>query len=331
MRLFAGTPWRWCCVPANIPTSAGISPPPIGRGALRCGVHALSSVGAPMISPATWCISRAIPPPAFMPAAISEGRIDELLDSFRPRIRAASPPTRTPVHCGFLAISTVSMGLGPLTAAYQAPLHAYLEYRELKPHQGERCGRFSATARDGSTRIAGSVALGGREKTPDNPDLRRELQPAAAGWPRARSTAKIIPGLEEAPSEAAGWQVITGDLGQQLRDELLQRPLRAADATMIRVRRRRLPNASSRKAAPMCQGSYIFDSIRVVQALFADLSDDEIWALHRGGHDPERCTAAYHQAVHTRAGRRWCWPKPSKGLAWGKPGEGQNINHQLKK
>lgn len=47
----------------------------------------------------------------------------------------------------FWQYPTVSMGLGPLTAAYQARYMRYLEYRELKPHQGERCGRFSATAR----------------------------------------------------------------------------------------------------------------------------------------------------------------------------------------
>lgn len=170
----------------------------------------------------------------------------------------------------------------------------------------------SRRRRDGSAGIAGGDCAGRARKLDNlifvvNCNLQRLDGPV-------RGNGKIIQELE-GTFKAAGWQVIKVIWGSGW-DKLLQK-----DRSGLLMQRMMECVDGDYQTFKSQSGAYVrehfFGKYPELLELVADLSDDEIWALHRGGHDPQRCTPPTIRRCIPRAGRRWCWPKPSKGLAWG--------------
>lgn len=267
--------------------------------------------------------------PGIYGRAYLEGRIDEeLLDNFRRESarRGLSSYPHPRLMPDFWQYPTVSMGLGPLTAAYQARYMRYLEYRELKPHQGRKVWAFLGDGEMDQPESLAAIALGGREKLDNlifvvNCNLQRLDGPV-------RGNGKIIQELE-GTFKAAGWQVIKVIWGSGW-DKLLQK-----DRSGLLMQRMMECVDGDYQTFKSQSGAYVrehfFGKYPELLELVADLSDDEIWALHRGGHDPQKVYAAYNQAVHTPGRPTVVLAKTVKGFGMGEAGEGQNINHQLKK
>ncbi|HIH4761637.1 pyruvate dehydrogenase (acetyl-transferring), homodimeric type [Serratia ureilytica] len=267
--------------------------------------------------------------PGIYGRAYLEGRIDEeLLDNFRRESarRGLSSYPHPRLMPDFWQYPTVSMGLGPLTAAYQARYMRYLEYRGLKPHQGRKVWAFLGDGEMDQPESLAAIALGGREKLDNlifvvNCNLQRLDGPV-------RGNGKIIQELE-GTFKAAGWQVIKVIWGSGW-DKLLQK-----DRSGLLMQRMMECVDGDYQTFKSQSGAYVrehfFGKYPELLALVADLSDDEIWALHRGGHDPQKVYAAYHQAMHTPGRPTVVLAKTVKGFGMGEAGEGQNINHQLKK
>ncbi|BEL95162.1 pyruvate dehydrogenase (acetyl-transferring), homodimeric type [Serratia ureilytica] len=267
--------------------------------------------------------------PGIYGRAYLEGRIDEeQLDNFRRESvrRGLSSYPHPRLMPDFWQYPTVSMGLGPLTAAYQARYMRYLEYRGLKPHQGRKVWAFLGDGEMDQPESLAAIALGGREKLDNlifvvNCNLQRLDGPV-------RGNGKIIQELE-GTFKAAGWQVIKVIWGSGW-DKLLQK-----DRSGLLMQRMMECVDGDYQTFKSQSGAYVrehfFGKYPELLALVADLSDDEIWALHRGGHDPQKVYAAYHQAMHTPGRPTVVLAKTVKGFGMGEAGEGQNINHQLKK
>ncbi|OJH83989.1 pyruvate dehydrogenase subunit E1 [Serratia marcescens] len=267
--------------------------------------------------------------PGIYGRAYLEGRIDEeQLDNFRRESarRGLSSYPHPRLMPDFWQYPTVSMGLGPLTAAYQARYMRYLEYRGLKPHQGRKVWAFLGDGEMDQPESLAAIALGGREKLDNlifvvNCNLQRLDGPV-------RGNGKIIQELE-GTFKAAGWQVIKVIWGSGW-DKLLQK-----DRSGLLMQRMMECVDGDYQTFKSKSGAYVrehfFGKYPELLALVADLSDDEIWALHRGGHDPQKVYAAYHQAMHTPGRPTVVLAKTVKGFGMGEAGEGQNINHQLKK
>jgi pyruvate dehydrogenase E1 component len=267
--------------------------------------------------------------PGIYGRAYLEGRITEQqLDNFRREVGrdgiSSYPHPR--LMPGFWQFPTVSMGLGPLTAAYQARFMRYLEYRGLKQHQGRKVWAFLGDGEMDQPESLAAISLGGRERLDNlifvvNCNLQRLDGPV-------RGNSKVIQELE-GTFRAAVWNVIKVIWGSGW-DELLTR-----DRTGL-LRRRMMECVDGDYQTFKSQnGAYVrehfFGKYPKLLELVADLSDDDIWKLSRGGHDPEKVYAAYEQAVCQTGQPTVILAKTVKGFGMGEAGEGQNINHQLKK
>ncbi|POM17885.1 Pyruvate dehydrogenase E1 component [Burkholderia cepacia] len=218
------------------------------------------------------------------------------------------------------------MGLGPLTAAYQARFMRYLEYRGLKTHQGRKVWAFLGDGEMDQPESLAAISLAGRERLDNlifvvNCNLQRLDGPV-------RGNGKIIQELE-GTFRAAGWNVVKVIWGGGW-DRLLER-----DTTGL-LRQRMMECVDGDYQTFKSQsGAYVrehfFGKYPELLELVADLSDDEIWKLARGGHDPEKVHAAYTQAMHADGRPTVVLAKTVKGFGMGEAGEGQNVNHQLKK
>ncbi len=267
--------------------------------------------------------------PGIYGRAFVEGRIaPERMDNFRREsdrdgLSSYPHPRLMP---DFWQFPTVSMGLGPLTAAYQARYMRYLEYHGLKEHQGRKVWAFLGDGEMDQPESLAAISVAGRERLDNlvfvvNCNLQRLDGPV-------RGNAKVIQELE-GTFRAAGWNVIKVIWGGGW-DALL-----AKDSTGL-LRQRMMECVDGDYQTFKSQnGAYVrehfFGKYPELLALVADLSDDEIWALARGGHDPQKVYAAYAQAVAGNGRPSVILAKTVKGFGMGEAGEGQNINHQLKK
>ncbi len=267
--------------------------------------------------------------PGIYGRAFVEGRIaPERMDNFRREsdrdgLSSYPHPRLMP---DFWQFPTVSMGLGPLTAAYQARYMRYLEYRGLKEQQGRKVWAFLGDGEMDQPESLAAISVAGRERLDNlvfvvNCNLQRLDGPV-------RGNAKVIQELE-GTFRAAGWNVIKVIWGGGW-DALL-----AKDRTGL-LRQRMMECVDGDYQTFKSQnGAYVrehfFGKYPELLALVADLSDDEIWALARGGHDPQKVYAAYAQAVAGNGRPSVILAKTVKGFGMGEAGEGQNINHQLKK
>ncbi|MCF7750366.1 pyruvate dehydrogenase (acetyl-transferring), homodimeric type [Bacillus subtilis subsp. subtilis] len=267
--------------------------------------------------------------PGIYGRAFVEGRIDAArMDNFRREsdrdgLSSYPHPRLMP---DFWQFPTVSMGLGPLTAAYQARYMRYLEYRGLKAHQGRKVWAFLGDGEMDQPESLAAISVAGRERLDNlvfvvNCNLQRLDGPV-------RGNAKVIQELE-GTFRAAGWNVIKVIWGGGW-DALLAKDHRG----LLRQRMMACVDGDYQTFKSQ-SGAYVrehfFGTSPELLALVADLSDDDIWALARGGHDPQKVYAAYAQAVAGNGRPSVILAKTVKGFGMGEAGEGQNINHQLKK
>ncbi|MFT4510400.1 pyruvate dehydrogenase (acetyl-transferring), homodimeric type [Caballeronia sp. 15711] len=267
--------------------------------------------------------------PGIYGRAYLEGRITEAqLDNFRREAdrNGLSSYPHPRLMPDFWQFPTVSMGLGPLTAAYQARFMRYLEFRGLKEHQGRKVWAFIGDGEMDQPESLAAISFGGRERLDNlifvvNCNLQRLDGPV-------RGNSKVIQELE-GTFRAAGWNVIKVIWGSGW-DALLQ-----GDHTGL-LRQRMMECVDGDYQTFKSQnGAYVrehfFGKYPELLEMVAHLSDDDIWRLARGGHDPEKVHAAYAQAMHTEGRPTVVLAKTVKGFGMGEAGEGQNINHQLKK
>ncbi|KPA88796.1 pyruvate dehydrogenase E1 component, homodimeric type [Pseudomonas asplenii] len=267
--------------------------------------------------------------PGIYGRAYLEGRISEAqLDNFRREVGgdglSSYPHPR--LMPDFWQFPTVSMGLGPITAAYQARFMRYLEYRDLKPHQGRKVWAFLGDGEMDQPESLAAISLAGREKLDNlifvvNCNLQRLDGPV-------RGNAKVIQEFESL-YRAAGWNVIKVIWGSGW-DALLEKDR----SGLLRQRMMECVDGEYQNYKSQ-DGAYVrehfFGKYPALLELVADLSDDEIWKLSRGGHDPEKVYNAYAAAMRHSGQPTVILAKTVKGFGMGEAGEGQNINHQLKK
>jgi pyruvate dehydrogenase E1 component len=267
--------------------------------------------------------------PGIYGRAFVEGRFnDALMDNFRRETVAAglSSYPHPRLMPDFWQFPTVSMGLGPLTAAYQARYMRYLEYRGLKKHQGRKVWAFVGDGEMDQPESLAAISVAGRERLDNlifvvNCNLQRLDGPV-------RGNSKVIQELE-GTFHAAGWNVIKVIWGGGW-DALL-----AKDTSGL-LRQRMMECVDGEYQTFKSQnGAYVrehfFGKYPELLQLVADMSDDDIWKLTRGGHDPVKVYAAYSQAMSISGRPTVILAKTVKGFGMGEAGEGQNINHQLKK
>jgi len=267
--------------------------------------------------------------PGVYARAYLEGRIEEArLRRFRqevdgPGLSSYPHPWLMP---DFWQFPTVSMGLGPMMAIYQARFMKYLLGRGLRDTSGVKVWAFMGDGEMDEPESMGAISLAGRERLDNlifvvNCNLQRLDGPV-------RGNGKIIQELET-NFRGAGWNVIKVIWGSRW-DRLL-----AADHDGLLRRRMQEAVDGDYQTYKSRSGAYVrehfFGAYPELAARVADMSDDEIWALNRGGHDPQKVYAAYAAAVRHTGQPTVILAKTIKGYGMGEAGEGQNITHQQKK
>ena len=226
----------------------------------------------------------------------------------------------------FWQFPTVSMGLGPLVAIYQARFLKYLQGRGLAETTQRKVWAFMGDGEMDEPEALGAISLAGREALDNlifviNCNLQRLDGPV-------RGNGKIVQELESV-FRGAGWNVIKVLWGSGW-DKLL-----AKDASGRLLKRMEECVDGEYQDFKSKSGAYVrehfFGKYDELKALVADMSDDEIWGLTRGGHDPEKVFAAYAAAVKHTGQPTLILPKTVKGYGMGESGEGQMIAHQAKK
>ncbi|HVJ60199.1 MAG TPA: pyruvate dehydrogenase (acetyl-transferring), homodimeric type [Burkholderiaceae bacterium] len=226
----------------------------------------------------------------------------------------------------FWQFPTVSMGLGPLMAIYQARFLKYLHGRGLADTAPRKVWAFMGDGEMDEPESLGAISLAGRESLDNlvfviNCNLQRLDGPV-------RGNGKIVQELESV-FRGAGWNVIKvlwgsgwdALLAKDKSGKLLQRMEECVDGEY--------QDFKSKSGAYVRE--HFFGKYDETKALVADMSDDEIWGLTRGGHDPEKVFAAYAAAVKHKGQPTLILPKTVKGYGMGESGEGQMIAHQAKK
>jgi pyruvate dehydrogenase E1 component len=220
---------------------------------------------------------------------------------------------------------TVSMGLGPLMAIYQARFMKYLQDREHVNTEGRKVWAFMGDGEMDEPESMGAIGMASREKLDNlifvvNCNLQRLDGPV-------RGNGKIIQELES-DFRGAGWNVIKVIWGTHW-DALFAR-----DKKGILERRMMECVDGEYQTFKSKDGAYVreyFFNTPELKALVADWSDTDIWNLNRGGHDPHKIYAAYHAAVNHKGQPTVILAKTIKGYGMGEAGEAQNITHQQKK
>ena len=258
-----------------------------------------------------------------------EGRLTpEQLDGFRQEadgggLSSYPHPWLMPDYWQF---PTVSMGLGPLMAIAQARSLKYLGARGLADTAGRQVWAFLGDGETDEPESLGAISLGGRERLDNlifvvNCNLQRLDGPV-------RGNGKIIQELEGV-FRGAGWNVIKVIWGSGW-DDLLAR-----DTTGLLLQRMEECVDGQYQDFKSKNGAYVrehfFGAYPELLELVADMSDDEIWNLNRGGHDPVKVYAAFAAAVAHTGQPTVILAKTVKGYGMGEAGEGQNITHQQKK
>jgi pyruvate dehydrogenase E1 component len=221
---------------------------------------------------------------------------------------------------------TVSMGLGPLMAIYQARFLKYLHSRGLTETADRHVWAFLGDGEMDEPESLGAISLAAREALDNlifvvNCNLQRLDGPV-------RGNGKIIQELEGV-FRGAGWNVIKVIWGSGWD------PLIAADKSGLLLKRMEECVDGEYQDFKSKNGAYVrqhfFGKYPELLDLVADMSDDQIWALSRGGHDPGKVYAAYRAAVEHVGRPTVILAKTVKGYGMGEAGEGQNITHQQKK
>ena len=267
--------------------------------------------------------------PGIYARSFLEGRLDEAqLDNFREEVNgnglSSYPhPWLMPDYWQF---PTVSMGLGPIQAIYQAHIMKYLSSRGLMDNSDRKVWAFLGDGEMDEPESLGAISKASREKLDNlifviNCNLQRLDGPV-------RGNGKIIQELE-AVFRGAGWNVIKVVWGRHW-DKLLQADSEGLlQARMDEVVDGEYQNYASRGGAYTRE--HFFGKSPQLLKMVEHLSDDDIMALNRGGHDPFKVYAAYAEAVKPNGKPTVILAKTIKGYAFGASAEAQNATHSVKK
>jgi pyruvate dehydrogenase E1 component len=267
--------------------------------------------------------------PGIYARAFLEGRLsEERLLNFRQEVegKGLSSYPHPWLMPDFWQFPTVSMGLGPLMGIYQARFLKYLHHRGLADTEKRKVWVFCGDGEMDEPESLGAISLAGREKLDNlifviNCNLQRLDGPV-------RGNGKIIQELE-GDFRGAGWNVIKVIWGSGW-DELLARDTHG----LLRKRMEECVDGEYQDFKSK-NGAYVrekfFGKYPETAAMVADWSDDRIWKLTRGGHDPSKVYAAYKAATVRRGQPTVILTKTVKGYGMGEAGEGQMITHQQKK
>ncbi|UJF24696.1 pyruvate dehydrogenase (acetyl-transferring), homodimeric type [Suttonella sp. R2A3] len=265
--------------------------------------------------------------PGFYARAFLEGRLsEEQLDNYRQEAsgKGLSSYPHPWLMPDFWQFPTVSMGLGPLMAIYQARFMRYLQSRGLIEKTDRKVWAFCGDGEMDELESRGAIGLAGREDLNNlvfviNCNLQRLDGPV-------RGNGKIIQELES-EFRGAGWNVIKVIWGHRW-DALLARDTEG----LLRKRMMECLDGDYQTFKSK-DGAYVrefFFNTPELRAMVADMSDQDIWELNRGGHDPAKIFAAYKEAMESDK-PTLILAKTIKGYGMGGTAEAQNIAHQAKK
>ncbi|HVH05065.1 MAG TPA: pyruvate dehydrogenase (acetyl-transferring), homodimeric type [Myxococcota bacterium] len=267
--------------------------------------------------------------PGIYARAFLEGRLSEdQLAHFRQEVggRGLSSYPHPWLMPSFWQFPTVSMGLGPMMAIYQARLMKYLHNRELLDTKDRKVWCFVGDGEMDEPESLGGLEIAAREKLDNlifvvNCNLQRLDGPV-------RGNGKVIQEFESG-FRGAGWNVIKVIWGDRWD------PLLAKDKKGLLLERMEQAVDGDYQNYKVRGGSYtrehFFGTHAELRAMVANLTDDDIWNLNRGGHDPQKVYAAYAAAVKHPGQPTVILAKTVKGYGMGEAGEGMNITHQQKK
>jgi pyruvate dehydrogenase E1 component len=268
--------------------------------------------------------------PGVYARAFLEGRLsDDHLKNFRHELRDKPGLSSYPhpwLMPDFWRFPTVSMGLGPINAIYQARFMRYLENRGVIPPTGRKVWAFLGDGETDEPESMGSLTLASRERLDNlifvvNCNLQRLDGPV-------RGNGKIIQELEAA-FRGAGWNVVKLIWGEDW-DDLLAR-----DTTGLLAKRMGEVVDGEFQTYVTRDGAFIrqhfFGKYPELLDLVSHLSDEDLFKLHRGGHDPRKVYNAFKAAVEFTEGPTVVLAHTIKGYGLGEAGEGRNITHQQKK
>ena len=267
--------------------------------------------------------------PGIYGRAYLEGRLsEEQLSRFRQEVggNGLSSYPHPWLMPDFWQFPTVSMGLGPMMAIYQARFIRYLENRGLVAPSDRKVWAFCGDGEMDEPESMGALTMPVREKLDNlifvvNCNLQRLDGPV-------RGNGKIIQELEAA-FLGAGWNVIKVIWGSRW-DPLLARD---TGGNLQRVMEECVDGEYQNFKAK--GGAYtrehFFGKDPVLKEMVANMSDEDIWYLNRGGHDARKVYAAYHAAVRSQGQPTVILAKTVKGFGLGKSAEGQMVAHQQKK
>ncbi len=267
--------------------------------------------------------------PGIYARAFLEGRFDEAtLDRFRCETngQGLSSYPHPRLMPDFWQFPTVSMGLGPIMSIYQARFIKYLDDRKLLGSKGRKIWAFMGDGEMDEPESLGCISLAGREKLDNlifvvNCNLQRLDGPV-------RGNSKIIQELESV-FHGAGWNVIKIIWGSYWD------PLLAKDTQGLLLKRMEEAVDGDFQNYKARDGAYtrehFFGKYPELKAMVATLTDQDIWRLNRGGHDPHKVYAAYFEAANHHGQPTVILAKTVKGYGMGESGEGANKSHQQKK
>ncbi|MDA8822320.1 pyruvate dehydrogenase (acetyl-transferring), homodimeric type [Candidatus Pelagibacter bacterium] len=267
--------------------------------------------------------------PGMYARAFLEGRLtSKQLDGFRQEVNEGglSSYPHPWLMPKFWQFPTVSMGLGPIMAIYQARFLKYLINRGLIKDEGRKIWVFLGDGEMDEPESLGAIGLAAREKLDNlifvvNCNLQRLDGPV-------RGNGKIIQELEGS-FRGSGWNVIKVIWGSYW-DQLLSK-----DKSGLLVKRMNECVDGEYQVFKAKGGSYVrekfFGKYPELQELVSSMTDKDIWKLNRGGHDPHKVYAAYNAAIQNTGSPTVILAKTIKGYGMGKTGESVNTTHQQKK
>lgn len=267
--------------------------------------------------------------PGIYARAFLEGRLsEEQLTNFRQEVdgNGLSSYPHPKLMPDFWQFPTVSMGLGPLMAIYQARFLKYLHARGIADTSQRKVWAFCGDGEMDEPESMGAISLASREGLDNlifvvNCNLQRLDGPV-------RGNSKIIQELE-GEFRGAGWNVIKLIWGGRW-DPLLNKD---KDGILRKLMMEAIDG--DYQAYKANGGAYVrehfFNRYPQTAEMVAHMSDEEIYRLNRGGHDPQKVYAAYHSAIHHKGQPTVILVKTVKGYGMGKGGESKNTAHQTKK
>ncbi|RKF20869.1 pyruvate dehydrogenase (acetyl-transferring), homodimeric type [Alginatibacterium sediminis] len=267
--------------------------------------------------------------PGIYARAFVEGRLSaDQLDGFRQEVdgKGISSYPHPKLMPEFWQFPTVSMGLGPISAIYQARFLKYLTGRGLKDCSNQRVYAFLGDGEMDEPESRGAISFAARERLDNlcfliNCNLQRLDGPVMGNG-------KIIQELEGL-FKGAGWNVIKVIWGSEW-DSLLDKD---SSGRLLQLMNETVDG--DYQTFKSKYGAYVrehfFGKYSETAALVKDMNDDEIFALRRGGHDPQKMYAAFDAARKNTGAPTVILAKTVKGYGMGEAAQGKNIAHQVKK